>query len=445
MSEALREAATGVIRTLQQEGYEAVFAGGCVRDRLLGRTPRDYDMATSATPDQMQALFPGSHLVGKAFGVIIVRKGEFQIEVATFREDGVYEDGRHPVAVRFADRETDAQRRDFTINAMFEDPIAGEVIDLVGGREDLKAGILRAVGDPARRFDEDKLRLLRAVRFAARFEFRIEEKTWEAMRAVAPLIKGVSAERIGDEVAGILTEGHARTGFELLDASGLLEQVLPEITCMHGCEQNPDHHPEGDVFEHTMRCIDQLEEGCTRELALGMLLHDVAKPTTAALREGRWTFYGHPREGSDMAAEICRRLRYSNDTTDRVCFLVEQHLRHSSAPDMKQSTLKRFLRQDGIEELLEIARMDAMGSRGDLTLYEFCRNALEELGEEEVRPDPLVTGRDLIRLGYKPGPLFREILTAIEDAQLEGALTTPEEALKMLEREWPQAGAEDSD
>ena len=432
----LRNAAEAIVRRLRQAGFEAVFAGGCVRDRLLGLEPIDYDIATSARPDQVETLFERTIPVGKQFGIVIVVIDGMNFEVATFREDGPYIDGRRPASVRFSDSRTDALRRDFTINAMFEDPVSGEVIDHVGGRADLADGVVRAVGDPRARFGEDRLRMIRAVRFATRFGFAIDPPTLTAIRQEPDRLAVVSAERIGEEVVRILTEGSAKAGFELLDETGLLAVVLPEITAMKGCEQSPDHHPEGDVFVHTMLCLSHLVAGCTESLALGVLLHDVAKPVTAQLRDGRHTFYGHLERGAEMAAEICARLRRSRAVTERVEFLVAQHLRHCSAPDMRPATLKRFLRQDGIDELLELTRIDGLSSNGDLAYYEFFRNALADMGEERARPVPLLDGNDLIELGMEPGPLFGMILRAVEDQQLDGTLTTRDQALEFVKSRW---------
>ncbi len=428
----LRDHATAVVKTLQDAGFQAVFAGGCVRDAILGLEPSDYDVATSAEPADIERLFPKTIPVGKRFGVMVVPAGGHNIEVATFRSDGLYVDGRHPVSVTYSDARADALRRDFTINAMFEDPVSGETLDYVGGREDLAAGVIRAVGDPSRRFAEDHLRLLRAVRFACRFDFALDGPTREALAAKADTIKEVSAERIGDEVVKILTEGRAKQGFELLDEVGLVQWIIPEMVAMKECEQSPDSHPEGDVFVHTMLCLGNLPAGCSEPLALGVLLHDIAKPACAIERDGRHTFYGHTKLGAEMAVEICKRLRRSGAVTDRVEFLVEQHLRHCSASNMKKSTLKRFLRQQGIDELLELTRIDAVSSNGDLTHYEFCKSALDSLEPEQIRPQPLLSGRDLIEMGLSPGPRFKKLLQAVEDAQLEGRVSTSEEALELV-------------
>lgn len=406
-----------------------------MRDEILGRKPTDYDIATSALPEQVESLFEKTLPIGKQFGIILVPSGDHHFEVATFRKDEGYVDGRRPVSVQFTDIETDAHRRDFTINAIFENPVSGEILDYAGGREDLACGIVRAVGNPRKRFFEDHLRLLRAVRFSARFGFPIDPATHDAMVESASTITRVSAERIGEEIVRMLTEGHARQAFELMDATGLLQHVLPEITAMKGCEQSPDSHPEGDVFVHTMICIGHLETGCSESLAFGTLLHDVAKPPCADTKpDGRRTFHGHTRDGAKMGTAILRRLRRSNATVERVEFLVDQHLRHCAAVDMRASTLKRFMRQDGIEELIELARIDALSSNGDLGHYEFCRSALESLSGEQMKPAPLIRGEDLMALGLRPGPRFKVILRAVEDAQLEGILLTREDALEFVKK-----------
>lgn len=432
-AESVRAEAVAAVRRLQEAGHQAVFAGGCVRDQLLGRHPADYDIATSARPEAVEQLFQRTIPVGRQFGILVVVGGEHHFEVATFRKDGGYVDGRRPVDVEFSDIETDARRRDFTINAMFLNPVTDELIDFVGGREDLRNGVIRAVGDAAERFAEDHLRLLRAVRFSARLGFPIAPETLTAMAVDAERITKVSAERIGEEIVRMLTEGGARAAFEMLDQTGLLPHVLPELEPMKGCEQSPDSHPEGDVFVHTMLCLSHLRAGCSESLGFGVLLHDVAKPPCAETKpDGRRTFYGHTRDGAQMAEAILRRLRRSNDTIERVAFLVDQHLRHCSAVDMRASTLKRFLRQDGIDELMELARIDALSSNGDLDHYDFCSKALSELSDEQMKPPPLLTGHDLRKLGFQPGPQFGTILGEVEDGQLEGTLISREDALAFV-------------
>jgi poly(A) polymerase len=428
-----------VVRRLRRAGHEALFAGGCVRDELLGRDPGDYDIATSAPASVVQELFPYTVPVGVQFGVVLVLHEGEPFQVATFRRDGAYVDHRHPVSVEFSDARHDAERRDFTINGMFLDPETGEVIDYVGGREDLAAGVIRAIGNPYARFDEDRLRLLRAVRFAARFGWGIEPATFAAITKLAPTITGIAWERIGDEVVKILTEGHARRGFELLADCGLLEVVLPEIAALHGVEQSPDHHPEGDVLTHTLLCLEKLERGRHDEaMGLAVLLHDVAKPACAERRaDGRITFHGHCERGAPIAEEICLRLRRSRDTSDRVAWLVENHLRHVQAREMRVATLKRFLGQPDIDELLELTRIDGLSGSGDLSAYEFCVAKRAELLAAEPLPEPLLRGKDLIALGHRPGPRFREILERAFDAQLEGEITTADAARAWLRERYP--------
>ncbi|TMB41842.1 MAG: CCA tRNA nucleotidyltransferase [Deltaproteobacteria bacterium] len=433
-----REAvATELVRRLRAAGHEAYLAGGCVRDRLLGREPLDYDIATSAPPETVQALFPRTVPVGAQFGVVLVIADGMPVEVATFRSDAAYVDGRRPSAVHFGSAREDARRRDFTINALFLDPLTGEVVDFVGGQADLRAGIIRAIGDPRARIAEDRLRMLRAIRLAARLDFTIEPLTLEAIRAAAATVTDMAAERIGDEVVKILTEGAARRGFELLAATSLLTAVLPEVARMQGIEQSPDYHPEGDVFRHTLLAIEQLPAGVSETLALGLLLHDVGKPVTAARRDNRITFYGHTTVGAELAVAICQRLRRSRATWERVAYLVTNHLRLVDAPEMRLSTLKRLLRHEGFDELLALARMDALASNRDLRYVEFCAQRRAELAREEIRPPRLLGGDDLIDLGYQPGPRLGEILRALEEAQLEGEVTSRVEAERFVRSRFP--------
>ncbi len=440
-TESSDRVARDILRRLRAAGYEAYFAGGSVRDRLLGIAPPvgDYDVATNARPDEVQRLFPRTVAVGAQFGVILVVEGDVSIEVATFRADDAYVDGRHPTSVRFTTARQDAERRDFTINGMFEDPETGEVFDFVGGRADLERRAVRAIGEPRRRFEEDKLRLLRAVRLAARLGFSIEPATGAAIRDLAATIHQVSPERIGEEIVKIATEGAARRGFELLSETGLLGEVLPEIEAMRGVEQGRDFHPEGDVFTHTLLALGFVDTSPmrTETLALGVLLHDVAKPECAARDGEKITFYGHCERGAEKAVEICRRLRRPNAVAGRVSWLVKNHLRSLDAPNMRVSTLKKFLREEGIEELLELCRIDAAASNGNLTYYEFCGQRLASFGQEEIKPAPLVTGADLIQLGYRPGPRFKEILSAVEEAQLEGVISSREQAIEYVHARFP--------
>jgi poly(A) polymerase len=425
------------IAKLRAAGHQAYLVGGCVRDLLLERRPKDFDIATDARPDRIMGLFPNSGLVGAQFGVVLVRDGFAQVEVATFRSDHDYDDGRHPSAVRFEnDPRQDAGRRDFTINGLLMDPETGGVLDYVGGRADLERCVVRAIGDPDLRFREDHLRLLRAVRFAARLGFTIEPATMAAIRSNHSLIRTVAAERVRDELVRILTEGAARRGFELLDESGLLADILPEVAAMKGVAQPPQYHPEGDVWMHTLLLLEKMEKP-TVTLALGALLHDVGKPPTFRVAE-RIRFDGHVEEGVRLAHEILTRLRFSRDEMDRVEALVANHMRFKDVDRMKASTLKRFLRMPDFAEHLELHRLDALSASGHLENYELARRKLEEFPEERLRPEPLVTGADLIGAGYKPGPLFSKMLAAVEDAQLEGRIHTPGEALEMVREMFPK-------
>jgi poly(A) polymerase len=437
-----RAFAQRICRDLRRAGHQAYFVGGCVRDILLEREPADYDVATDATPEQVQQLFPQSLSVGAKFGVIVVTEdsgdgASLQVEVATFRSDVGYSDGRHPDSVVYSDSpEQDAWRRDFTINALLLDPESKEVLDFVGGRDDLRAGIIRAIGRPQDRFAEDKLRMVRAVRFAARFRYAIEASTFSATVKFAPEIHEVSAERLRDELTKILTEGAARRGFELLDETRLLPELLPEISRMKGVEQPPQFHPEGDVWTHTLMMIEGLRAGCSRTLAWGVLLHDVGKPPTFAPPSGpggRIRFDEHVEVGTRMAEEICRRLRFSNDDTAQIASLVANHLRFKDVPQMKPSTLKRFVRLDRFDEHLELHRLDCSSSHGHLDNYEFVRRFLADTPPEQVRPARLVTGDDLISLGHAPGPAFHGVLEAVEEAQLNGKVSTREEALRFVQ------------
>jgi len=450
-----KDFATSIVQTLRQEGFEAYLVGGCVRDLLLGREPKDYDVATNATPDQVMTIFPETYAVGAQFGVVLVplpvgdvasnvsteKIGDGKasvVEVATFRSDIGYSDGRHPDEVRFSqDPREDVARRDFTINGMLLDPVSGEVLDFVGGRKDLEGGIIRTIGEPEHRFGEDKLRRLRAVRFAARFGYTIEPATFDAIKKLAQEIRLVSHERVRDELTRMLTEAHPRRAFLLLDESGLLQQVLPEISAMKGVEQPPEFHPEGDVFVHTLLLLDNLPQPCPPTLAWGALLHDVGKPATFRRAPDRIRFDGHVDVGVKMAEDICQRLRFSNEDTAQVLVLVENHMRFGHVGRMKESTLKRFLRMPGFDEHLALHRADSLASHGNLATYEFIKEKLAEIPPEKMRPSALVTGDDLIAAGYSPGPRFREILSAVEDAQLEGRLPSRDDALQFVRQQFP--------
>src|SRR5579863_987500 len=443
-----------IIETLRQHGFQAYLAGGCVRDLLLTREPADYDVATSATPTQVMEIFPETYAVGAQFGVVLVplpqseeqrgsgeekRSETKAVEVATFRSDVSYSDGRHPDEVRFSeDPQEDIARRDFTINGMMLDPLSGEVLDFVGGQKDLAAGVIRAIGDPERRFAEDKLRMLRAVRFAARFEYTIEAETVGAIKRLAHEIHVVSRERVRDELTKMLVEGNARRAFLLLDEGGLLKEVLPEISAMKGVEQPPEFHPEGDVFVHTLLLLENLPHPCPATLGWGALLHDVGKPATFRVAPDRIRFDGHVEVGVKIAEEICGRLRFSNDDTAQILALVDNHMRFGHVTRMKESTFKKFLRMPGFEEHLALHRADSLASHGNLSTYELIRHKLAEIPVEKISPPALISGDDLIAAGYTPGPRFREILEAVEDAQLEGRLSSREAALEFVGRDFPR-------
>ncbi|HYM06689.1 MAG TPA: CCA tRNA nucleotidyltransferase [Terriglobales bacterium] len=442
MSE-IKEFAEQIVRTLRAHGHQAYLVGGCVRDLLLGIEPADYDITTDATPDEVMRIFPETYAVGAQFGVVLVplrHDANHTVEVATFRSDIGYSDGRHPDQVRFSkSAQEDVERRDFTINGLLLDPVNNEVLDFVGGRKDLDDGIIRAIGDPERRFAEDKLRMLRAVRFAARFGYTIEPATLAAIRKLAADAHQVSRERVRDELSKMLTEGHARQAFLLLDETGLLREVLPEISAMKGVQQPPEFHPEGDVFVHTLLLLQELPQPCPATLAWGALLHDVGKPPTFRVAPDRIRFDNHVDVGVKMAEEICRRLRFSNDDTEQILALVANHMRFSHVPQMKESTFKRFVRMPRFEQHIELHRLDCQASHGDLTSYNFTRERIAAIPPEAIRPRPLISGDDLIAAGYPPGPRFKEILSQVEDAQLEGRLQSKDSAMEYVRREFPVA------
>ncbi|MGB8412534.1 MAG: CCA tRNA nucleotidyltransferase [Candidatus Binatus sp.] len=422
-----------IVRRLVDSGFRAVFAGGCVRDRILGVEPRDYDIATDARPNVVQKMFERTVAVGAKFGVIGVVLDDLKpIEVATFRADAEYTDGRRPSSVRFGAIEEDAIRRDFTIGGMFYDPIAGRLIDLVGGMRDLRAGIIRAIGNPYDRFDEDHLRILRAARFAARLNFTIDPATWAAMKRAATTIIGIAAERIGEEIVMMMTEGAAARAMDLMMDSGLMQLILPEVVLMRGCAQPENFHPEGDVYTHTRIGVAMLASGCSETVAFGILLHDIAKPQSRAIAGDKVTFYGHTEDGAVVAANIMARLKRSRAVQERVAYLVKNHLKLCMAPRMRPATLKRMLAEDGFDELMEVAFMDAMASSSYLGYWHFCRHAMTTMTPAEIRPPRLIGGEDLKQLGFTPGPRFKEILKDVEDHQLDGALETREAALEYV-------------
>jgi len=464
--------AISIVRTLRERGQQAYLVGGCVRDLLLGREPGDYDVATDATPDEVMRIFPDTYAVGAQFGVVLVpipdnpqqsvipseagvsrsespaqsrdlllgsTSKAAHVEVATFRSDIGYSDGRHPDQVRFSrDLREDVQRRDFTINGLLLDPLNDEVLDYVGGQKDLEAKIIRAIGDPALRFAEYKLRMLRAVRFAARFEYAIEPATMASIQEFPAQIHQVSRERVRDELTKMLIEGHARRAFELLDETGLLHEVLPEIEAMKGVEQPPEFHPEGDVFVHTLLLLENLLQPCPPTLAWGGLLHDVGKPPTFRRAPDRIRFDSHVDVGVKMAEAICRHLRFSNGDTEQIRALVDNHMRFGDVEKMKASTFKRFVRLPRFDEHLELHRLDCMASHRKLRMYDYTRQKIAELTPESIHPKPLVNGDDLVAAGYSPGPQFKEILSAVEDAQLEGNLYSKDQAIRFVRRKFPQ-------
>jgi poly(A) polymerase len=433
----MEQTARVICSRLRGSGHIAYFAGGCVRDMVRGCTPKDIDIVTDARPEQVQKIFPRTHAVGAHFGVIIVVENESQFEVATFRSDDVYLDGRRPTAVHFSSPEEDAKRRDFTVNGMFFDPESNTVIDFVGGRADLEAKLIRAIGQPAQRFAEDRLRLLRAVRFATTLDFQIEQKTWDALVASAPAITQISAERIRDELVRIFLSSHRLRGWDLLDASGLLRAIIPEIESMKGCAQPPQFHPEGDVFQHTRLMLELLPEKVSVPLVFSVLLHDVAKPPTASVDEaGRIRFNAHDRVGAEMTEQIMERLRFSRAEIDATVEMVRQHMVFKDVPRMRVAKLKRFMARPTFEDELELHRVDCASSHAMLDNYDFLVRKKDEFANEPIIPPPLVTGDDLIALGMKPGPRFGEILEAVETRQLEGTLESREEALDWLKHEY---------
>ena len=438
MEDSPREtAARSIARRLRENGHVAYFAGGCVRDLLRREAPKDFDIATDARPEAVQEMFSRTYAVGAHFGVIVVLENEFQFEVATFRSDGAYIDGRHPVEVHFATAEEDAARRDFTINGMFFDPEKEEIIDFVGGREDLTRRLIRAIGDPAQRLAEDRLRMLRAIRFATVLGFEIDPATWAAIVASAPSITQISAERIREELVKIFLSPHRARGWDLLDASGLMGAILPEIEAMKGCEQPPQFHPEGDVFKHTRIMLEMLPAEASLPLVFSVLFHDIAKPPTAMVdEEGRIRFNGHDRIGAEMTEAIMERLRFSRAEIDATVEAVRQHMVFKDVPNMRVAKLKRFMARPTFEDELELHRVDCASSHAMLDNYEFLLKKKEEFANEPIIPPPLVRGDDLIALGMKPGPNFGEILEAVETRQLEGMLKNREEALEWVRKEF---------
>jgi poly(A) polymerase len=442
----IESTARAIAQRLRERGHVAFFAGGCVRDLLRGETPKDFDVATDARPETVQKIFPRTYAVGAHFGVIVVLENNFQFEVATFRSDGVYLDGRRPVEVHFATAKEDAARRDFTINGMFFDPEKNEVIDFVGGRADLERKLIRAIGDPAERFAEDRLRMLRAVRFATVLGFEIDAPTWNAIAADAPAIKEISAERIREELVRIFLSSKRARGWDLLDTSGLMHAILPEIEAMKGCEQPPQFHPEGDVFKHTRIMLEMLPGEASLPLVFGVLFHDVAKPRTSLVdEEGRIRFNGHDRIGAEMTEAIMERLRFSRAEIDATVEAVRQHMVFKDVPNMRVAKLKRFMARPTFNDELELHRVDCASSHGMLDNYEFLLKKNEEFANEPIIPPPLVRGDDLIAMGLKPGPRFGQILEAVETRQLEGGFRNRDEALDWVKEFLTADNADASD
>ncbi|MFY8216788.1 MAG: CCA tRNA nucleotidyltransferase [Chthoniobacterales bacterium] len=434
----MEKTAREIVAKLIGAGYVAMYAGGCVRDRLLGRECHDIDIATSAPPEHVQGLFPRTVAVGAQFGVIVVLEHGMEFQVATFRADGLYVDGRRPESVAFSTPERDAARRDFTVNGVFYDPLTDSYLDFVDGREDLSRRVIRAIGNPNDRFAEDKLRLLRAIRLAATLEFEIDPATWSAVQKLAPEIHTVSAERVRDELVKIFLSPARVRGLDLLDASGLLQQVLPEVAALHGCEQPPEFHPEGDVFIHTRIMLGLLSDHVSLPLVLSVLFHDIGKPPTFMVDEtGRIRFNGHEHVGADMTRDLMERLRFSNDVIDDTVLMVKNHMAFKDVQQMRVAKLKRFLARPTIDDELELHRVDCTSSHGMLDNLDFLIHRRDEFAHEPLIPEPLITGRDLIAQGRKPGPEFKEILDAVQTQQLEGTLNSHAEAIDWVARQYP--------
>ena len=430
------EGAMNIIQKLNQAGKLAYFAGGSVRDAVMGNNPSDIDMATSASPEEIISLFRRTVAVGKAFGVIVVIMGNYQYEVATFRKDGLYVDGRRPIHIDFASPEEDVMRRDFTVNGLLYNPLTRELMDYVGGMDDILTKTIRTIGNPEERFTEDKLRLLRCIRFAVRLDFQIEKDTFRAVKKLSGSINEISKERIASELEKILTSRNPAAAVRLLDESGLLDQILPEVSRLKGVEQPEEFHPEGDVFEHTIKMLE-LGKDFTFPLALAVLLHDIGKPATQEFLD-RIRFNLHEKEGAKMAALVCERLKLSNSITERVCNLVLHHMRFKDVQKMKISTLKKFLRMDYFLEHLELHRLDCLSSHGLLDNYHFCLQKLQEFSEEKeaLKPEILLNGNDLKKLGLKPGPLYTVILSELEDHQLENKIASREQAISWIKEKY---------
>lgn len=440
-SSELLDTAKEVVSELRNAGHKAYCVGGCARDTLLKIAPKEYDITTSATPEEVSKIFPHTVPIGVTFGVILVIIGQYKFEVATFRKDLSYSDGRHPDSVTYSTLEQeDVLRRDFTINGMLYDPIEEEVIDHVGGIDDLENKIIRTIGDPYERFNEDKLRMMRAVRFNSRYNFELDLNTFQAIEKLAPEITQVSSERIRDEIIKIITQKNPGHGLKMLSECGLLKYVLSDVEIMNGVEQPPQFHPEGDVFIHTCLVLDKLfqnEDGVVSpELAMGALLHDVGKPPTFSVSD-RIRFNGHDKLGAEMSKKICRDLKLSNKQIEIIYSLIKEHLKFKDVSKMKKSTLKRFIGMPHFEEHMALHLADCQASHGITDAYDFIMEKFSEFEEEEIKPAPLLSGKELIEMGYKPGPLFSEILNFVEEAQLEGEIEDVEDARKIVSQEYP--------
>ncbi|MCX5846873.1 MAG: HD domain-containing protein [Deltaproteobacteria bacterium] len=446
-SKASRDTAISIVHRLQNAGYEAYFVGGCVRDPLRGVEPGDYDIVTSARPDEVCSLFSRTVPVGINFGVVLVVEEGHNYEVATFRTESDYEDGRRPAHVEFTNAEGDVRRRDFTVNALLMDPRKGDIIDYVDGRRDIENRVIRTIGDPEERFAEDHLRMLRAVRFAANLGYRIETATFHAIKQHVSSLRNISAERVRDELTKLLTRGGARRGMEILAETGILSEIMPEVDVLRGVEQPPRFHPEGDVWEHTLRMLDLLPSGEGVEndmrIAWGIVMHDIGKARTRSEDESGIHFYGHVREGEKIADALMRRLKFSRAETETILALVHCHMLFMNVREMRPNRLKRFLRMPDFDMHLELHRLDCLGSHGVLDNYEFCRNKLTEMADDELHPPRLLSGDDLITMGFPPGPLFSEILRIVEDAQLDGEISTSDEARRLVMERWGKKSPDD--
>ena len=429
--ESNKAAAIDIIGKLQEKGHIAYLAGGCVRDMLRGETPKDYDIATSALPEEITSIFTKTREVGVHFGVVIVIVKNQAFDVATFRNDGSYKDGRHPEEVTFSTPQDDTARRDFTVNGIFFDPISEKYIDFVEGKSDIDKKVIRAIGEPNLRFQEDHLRLLRAIRFAARFDYEIEAETWNSIKSNASGISKISKERIRDELTKILLNENRVLGFDLLVESGLMEHIIPQILQLKGCEQPPQFHPEGDVFVHTRLMLSLLKDAPSIELVLSVLLHDIGKPATYSFDEeaDRIRFNGHDKLGAEMSEQILRDLKFSNSIIEDVVQMVANHMTFKDVQKMRQSKLKRFMSRSTFNDEIELHRVDCLGSWGGLDNYDFLNKKMVEFANEPIIPQPLLTGKDLIELGWSPGPDLGQILNSVQDMQLEGKLNSKDEAL----------------